>query len=235
MVGWSDNGSVHGIFAFSLLRMQQMELALPSDEYDFVMPQRTSGLYVQQNRNELVKTLLDSDADWLLQLDGDESFRPELLRMMMRTASENFRPIVVGLYSNVSSIDASGVDGGIMINNMIYGETEHGEYMPIEPPEDLVPFEVHAAGTGVMLVHRRVFETIEEPWFWVEMFQSPAKADWQFMNEDIAFCRKAREAGFKIWCDPLAEVVHWKTMPLMPSTTRTYLKEADRVFSEMRG
>lgn len=230
MVGWADGGTVHSSFMLSMLGLVDLERANPSDTYALGEVIHETGLYVQENRNNLVRRFLASGSEWLLQLDGDESFRPELLRILMRTAADH--RIVTGIYSNVAMVNADGADGGVQIVNCIYGMTENGDYVSLEPPETMLPFEIDAAGTGIMLVHRDVFEALTDPWFWVEMFEQPDGSR-QFMNEDIAFCRSARVEGFEIWCDPLAEVIHWKTLPLMPSTVRTYLREAEHVFDEM--
>jgi hypothetical protein len=54
-------------------------------------------------------------------------------------------------------------------------------------------FEVHAAGTGGMLVRRHVLDAVGEPWF---EFSSH-----EVHNEDLEFCRKIRHAGFQIYAD----------------------------------
>ena len=47
------------------------------------------------------------------------------------------------------------------------------------------------------------------------------------MNEDLSFCRFARTAGVRLWCDPLAEAHHNKTVPLLPSTMRSFLQNVN--------
>lgn len=238
VVAWPDGGSVAGSFAHSMLALHEFERSNPTEQYEMLPPFRHSSLYVQENRNNIVRTALDIGADWLLQLDGDESFRPELLRILMRTADAETRPIVAGLYSNVGVIDEDNASGGIVIVNCAYNEVEDGQYAPIEvPDDDMRPFEVGAVGSGILLAHMSVYREIEQPWFWIEWFErldENGEQVRQIMNEDIAFCRRAREAGYEIWVDPMAECIHWKSLPLMPSTMRTYLREAEEVFKSMR-
>jgi len=216
-------------FCESLLGLQAFETLDPAEDYAITQFSSRSGLYVQENRNKLVKALLSEGADWLLQLDGDESFQPYLLRQLMQTADAEVKPIVVGLYSNLGGTDAMG---GTQVINCIYAEAEDGRYRAVDPPETLQPFEVDAAGTGVMLCHRSVFEAMEYPWFWVDLFEH-SDGTRQMMNEDLGFCRAARCAGFPIWCNPQAEAAHWKVLPLLPSTMRGFLKNADQVFADM--
>ena len=230
MIGWPDGGSVRGNFMLSMLALQEYEIKNPSDKYELMREfGRTSGLYIQENRNQLVKCAQFHKADWLLQIDGDESFKPNLLRMLMENADAAEKPIVVGLYSNVGILN----DVSAEVIDCIYKETESGEYMTISATEDPTPFQVDAAGTGVMLTHMSVYDKISFPWFWVELYQSPSKKEPQMMNEDIAFCRAARHVGFPIWCDPKCEVTHWKTLPLVPSTMRTFLTKSWKTRDEM--
>ena len=71
------------------------------------------------------------------------------------------------------------------------------------------PFEVVYSGFGFMLIKRGVFETVEYPWFAPKFFEiGPC---WDFCSEDVGFCLKAREAGFKIVIDPTITVRHEKT------------------------
>lgn len=219
LIGWPDGGQVHGAFTKSLVALQHFELTQPSDTYEFLEPLRSTGLYVTENRNELIRQAQEAKADWLLELDGDESFTPSLLRMIMRTADAKTRPVIVGLYANIGYEE----NGGFNVVDCVYAEGPDGQYRTLVPPTNMQPFQVDAAGTGVFLTHMSVFEKIHPPWFWLEMIELPDGRQ-KFMNEDIAFCRVLRQSGFPIWCDPMAEVVHWKNLPLNASSMRGFLE-----------
>jgi len=227
VVGWPDGGHVHGAFTKSLLAMCFYEAKNPSEFYEFLEPIRATGLYITENRNELVRQALELEADWLLQLDGDETFNPDLLRMLMRTAHPVSRPIVVGPYANIGLVE----NGGFNIVESIYAEGPDGQYRPLATPENQQPFQVDAAGTGVFLTHTSIFKHIPAPWFWLEQIQL-ADGRVKFMNEDIAFCRILRENGYKIWCEPLAEATHWKTLPLVGSNMATFLRKGQKFKEE---
>lgn len=68
-----------------------------------------------------------------------------------------------------------------------------------ELPEEGV-FTVDAAGSAGMLIRRRVLDAIGEPWF----ENSPGAAG----NEDVLFCKKAREHGFDIHVDSEVFIGH---------------------------
>lgn len=223
-IGFPHGGKVDGAFAKSLLDLQRFEDKHPNNDYELVDISYSASLYIEENRNNLVRMAQHMKADWLLQLDGDETFDPMLLRMIMRTANKETRPIIFGLYANVGDLDSDG-NGSVTLLDMIYDEAPDGTYIGIVPPDNMQPFRVAAAGAGVMLTHMSVFDKIEYPWFTVA-YISPEGQDRQFMNEDICFCRVAREAGFNLWCDPLVQVTHWKTVPIMPSLLRNILGKA---------
>lgn len=50
---------------------------------------------------------------------------------------------------------------------------------------------------GCVMVHRSVYEKIPQPHY-IQDFDSNLNLE---IGEDIYFCRKAREAGFQVWCD----------------------------------
>jgi hypothetical protein len=57
--------------------------------------------------------------------------------------------------------------------------------------------EVGSVGMGVMLIKSSVFKALSEPWY-----ETPWRSDKRgYIGEDVFFCKKAREAGFRIWID----------------------------------
>ena len=64
-------------------------------------------------------------------------------------------------------------------------------------PESTGLQEVGSVGMGVMLIKANVFAKLAEPWF-----ETPWRHDKRgYIGEDVFFCKKARDAGFKIWID----------------------------------
>jgi hypothetical protein len=76
-------------------------------------------------------------------------------------------------------------------------------------------FEVDAAGTGCLLVHRSVLETMQDKcdtnqgkdwaWFW----DGPIDGEW--IGEDLLFCRRVRALGFPIYAHTGAILPHHKS------------------------
>ena len=65
------------------------------------------------------------------------------------------------------------------------------------------PFKVQSCGFGVVLVKTTVFDKMEWP-YW----RSEYKPGLRTLGEDIYFSKKARAAGFDIWCDPKVKCNH---------------------------
>ena len=64
-------------------------------------------------------------------------------------------------------------------------------------PGDAGLVEVAHAGTGCMLIDMRVFDALDLPYFAFTIAENGVGT----VGEDVYFCRKAREAGFKIYVD----------------------------------
>jgi hypothetical protein len=68
--------------------------------------------------------------------------------------------------------------------------------------------EIVACGGGCVFVHRKVFEKLAQPWF--RPTTNPHDP-----GEDIDFCMRTRQAGFKIWTTAdYGRAEHFKTIPL---------------------
>jgi hypothetical protein len=130
---------------------------------------------------------------WVLFLGDDHTFDPTLLVNLL----EHEVDVVVPLCLKRTPPFDPVVYGG---------QNEDGLYYAAELPEHGLT-EIHAAGSAGMLVRRHVFEAIEDPWF-----ESHGG-----LNEDLTFCAKVREAGFRIWCDVDTRLGHLATHQVWPA------------------
>jgi hypothetical protein len=74
---------------------------------------------------------------------------------------------------------------------------------------------VAATGTGCLLVHRDVLEDMRlkrggsiHSWFGYDQFTTEA-GEWE-LGEDLSFCLRARDAGWKVYVDTTLPVGHHK-------------------------
>jgi len=158
-------------------------------------------------RNQIIREL---EKDWLFFMDADQTFAPETLTKLLSWDL----PIVSGLY-----FKSPGAPYPHCYKYAYMGDAEEARnahfYIPIVDPiakfllkhkdklhggdaiilpstkEDLL--ECDGVGAGCILVHRRVLDAIEPPWF--------KYSDGTHVGEDFYFCRKVQEAGFKIHVD----------------------------------
>jgi GT2 family glycosyltransferase len=66
---------------------------------------------------------------------------------------------------------------------------------------------------GFMLVKRGVFESLEYPWFRPIEKRIGNMVD--FTTEDVSFCLRARERGWKVLADMEVKVGHEKAIVLL--------------------
>ena len=156
-----------------------------------------SGSLVYTSRNDLATMAIQIDADLVLWLDSDMVFDPDILERMTRTLKENDLDILTGLYFRRVHPFTPVLFDKIEINGDI---CEWSEFKEI--PKGL--FEVGACGFGCVLMKTDVFYDVQGKFG--NMFAPIANN-----GEDIAFCWRARQCGYKIMCDPSVICGHVRT------------------------
>jgi hypothetical protein len=153
-------------------------------------------------RNTLVKRALEAEVDWVLFLDDDQVFAPDLLTNLL--AHEV--PVVGALY-----LQRGGDHGAIAFSH----RTENGLYERIDlrelPGEGLL--SVRAVGTGGMLIRTEVFRQISSEPDW---FEHGSEAGW-YASEDIVFCEKLFQAGIPVYVDLGTPMGHMTPSAVWPS------------------
>jgi hypothetical protein len=138
----------------------------------------TSSAYIWDMRNKLSKECVEGGYDYLFMTDVDMAFPPNALAVAIETQRRHGYDIVGIPY--------------MMRNKSRYHVYEYrSEYCWRPLAEINGPMEVDAVGTGLMLISRKVFEEMNYPWF---------EGYWRddVVGEDMIFCKKAKDLGFKI-------------------------------------
>jgi GT2 family glycosyltransferase len=65
------------------------------------------------------------------------------------------------------------------------------------------PFKADKIGFGVVLVKTEVFEKMEWP-YWRSIYKPGLRT----IGEDVYFSKKAKQAGFDLWVDPMVKCDH---------------------------
>lgn len=180
---------VHSLFSSQASLPHRMDLEIFS-----------GNCHVDDSRNRLVRDFLETDCEQLVFLDNDVFWRDSDLDRLIR----HDRDIVAGIYPLKNDKEDYPV------------KTLPGERW--SEADGLV--EVEGVPTGFLKIKRRVFETLYPT---VPHHKSKEDAYGRMMipvifertlnghsrrGGDYEFCRKAREAGFKIYVDPMMELGH---------------------------
>lgn len=172
---------------------------------------------VAHGRNQIVANFLDHyEADWLWFVDTDMEFAPDTLERLLASAHPKVRPIVGALCFALMKGDRQEVVP------TLYTIRDGVPARVMNLPEPGV-HEVAATGTGCLLIHRSVLETLrthvppgqdrpygETSWPWFRWSEWQNETGWDVMGEDLTFCFRAGEAGFPTHVDTRIEVGHVK-------------------------
>lgn len=147
-------------------------------------------------RNTLTRMALEQGAEWLMFLDDDHVFPPELLTRL--------------LAHDVAIVGALYMQRQVPFAPIAYSnKTEDERYIPVQladhGPNDLI--EVAALGTGGMLIRSEILRAMQEPWF------EHGRA-----SEDLIFCDRVYELGLgPVYCDLGARMGHLSPSALWPA------------------
>lgn len=173
-------------------------LALLQREGDTIVGFQVGSL-VYNARNELARQAIKSEADWVLWLDSDMVFEPDLLKKMLKVCEENDIDFLTGLcFRRKPPYTPTLFD---RLDKM-----EHGaSYTTImSVPEGR--FKVGGCGFAGVLMSTDVLLSVAAR-FGGRMFD-PLEG----FGEDVSFCWRARQCGYEIWCDSDIELGHIGSM-----------------------
>ena len=147
-------------------------------------------------RDQLVK---DSVGDWLLMLDTDHMFAPDLLdRLLFYKRKYNCR-VISGIYQYKFKPHSPVAN--------LWGE--NNSVIPIlDWPREEEILEVGPCGGGCLLVDRSVYKEI------MEHFRTGPFSIIQGLSEDYSFFYRCKELGIKTYLAPKVECHHVIETPL---------------------
>jgi hypothetical protein len=174
---------------------------------------RTHPGHLVAGRNQAVQRFLDTpDVPWLLWLDTDMGFQPDLLEQLLAAADPVERPIVGALCFSQRELSADGKGGYHTITTpTIFDWTTIGDLDGFEVRYDYpVNALVRCGGTGAaaILIHRSVFERMEER-YGKEWYHRVA-ANEGSMGEDLSFCMRAAALDIPIYVHTGVRTTHLK-------------------------
>jgi hypothetical protein len=154
---------------------------------DIIMPSMSP---YENSLHHIVKDILNRDYDYWINIDSDNPPMQNPVNLVFEDRDVIGCPTPVWHWSPEKAGDRPIYWNGYDYVSEEDGYAEHG------PPEGLQ--SVDAVGTGCIVIARRV---LEHPKMQHGCFQRSTTSDGRVIKgNDIMFCERARDAGFKIWC-----------------------------------
>lgn len=143
-------------------------------------------------------------------IDSDIIFTPKQLIELIEDTDKY--PVVSGMYRMVNSKFIAAVKNWDMAQF-----ARNGAYEFIDPDtfdQDVKHHDVAYVGMGFMACTREVLETIKYPYFNypTEELEIDGKVISQIFSEDVSFCKRVTDAGFKITINTDLKVGHEKKL-----------------------
>lgn len=155
------------------------------------------GSLVYNARNNLARQAIKAEADYVLWLDSDMVFSPDLLQRMMKVSKENDIDFLTGLcfrrkppYTPCLFDKLERLENGAGASYTALMSVPDGR------------FKVGGCGFAGVLMTTDVILSVSAK-FGGRMFD-PMPG----FGEDVAFCWRARQCGYDIWCDSEIELGH---------------------------
>jgi len=161
--------------------------------------------------------------DRILWIDSDISFTPQDVENIIAhegadivsgCVKVDFNSFALKYFGKVTNADGSGYEYANEVAEMKVDEKGQAfdafEMWAQKRNEDGL-VEVDGAGGAFLCVRAGVYEAMEFPWYRVGIKDGIGQLS---LSEDMAFCVRAREHGFKIWADPMVRPVHDKPVLL---------------------
>ena len=153
-----------------------------------------SGTLVYLARERIAHKAINEEYTHVLWLDSDMIFQPSILDDLMFSG----KGFVTGIYHARRKGYASCIFKCIDINKI-----ERFDEYPSET------FEIAGCGFGCLLVETEILKS-------VCLNKGTCFTPLKSLGEDIAFCQRAREMGFKLYCEPSVVCGHIGHIAIYP-------------------
>jgi GT2 family glycosyltransferase len=209
VAGYVHGGTVRAEFAASVLDL----VTKGPVKVEAVLAYQ-SGPNISTGRNQLVNSFLaEYSAPWLLMLDTDMVFAPDVAARLIAAADPVDRPVT----------------GALCFSQNFQGEPYSTMYELTEPEPGRLAFarrkdwpenecvRVSATGAACLLMHRDALELVRKtskdaaaPWF----RESAVGAPLSLMGEDMTFCLRCQAAGIPVHVYTGVQAGHMKSVML---------------------
>lgn len=151
---------------------------------------------ISRVRNDLATAFLKTDCEYLFFMDTDMTWIP-------RNKNEE-NPIDVMIKDDVDIISPPMVSRQQPIRALWHYISKKD----LDVWNRTRPIQVLHTGTGFMLIKRKVIETLIEKGHCAPFMPVWCSEEKVETSDDVAFCRRALQCGFKIWLQPNILIGH---------------------------
>jgi glycosyltransferase involved in cell wall biosynthesis len=142
---------------------------------------------VDRNRNEICKSAIELDCDYLLFLDSDMTFPDDMVARLL----DADRDIISGIYFKKAPPYNP-------VPSIFDPDCPSGQDLKPVQVDSPGLVKVDVVGAGCLLIRKKVLEKMKRPWFSYALDKRTGEMS---ISEDIGFCRKAVACGFEVWTD----------------------------------
>lgn len=216
LVGYLHPNTVSHNFADSLMRLVAYDVATHQRvARGGTLAARTGPGRLADGRNQITAHFLDrSDADWLLMVDTDMGFAPDMVDRLIDAADPAVRPVVGALCFAMKEIASDGMGGSVVRPlPMIYDWAQNadgtvGFHLRRNYERDQLT-QVAATGTPCLLMHRTLLDKIrvEDGPAW---FDRARMTDGTLLSEDLSFCYRVAKHGWPMFVHTGIKTTHHK-------------------------
>lgn len=174
-----------------------------------------SNSLVYEARNSLAIKAMEQGCDYIMWLDSDMVFDPDVMLRLIEDAERLKADYVTGLY-----FSRSYPVQPMLLKKVEWGMAEDGEIsrtgdLYFDYPRDSV-FECEGGGFGCVLTSTKLIAEV------AEKFKQSPFAPLPAFGEDFSFCWRVKQLGKKMYCDSRVKCGHVGQFVFCEST---YLKQ----------
>jgi len=218
-------GICHGAYLKSIITLIN---SLHRKGYKVNFSELSNESLITRARNTLTEIFLRTADEYLLFIDSDQGFNPEQVVKMIDENESLIGAAVPMKGINWDRVRLAAKDDKPDLSQItsIYNVNISNEQKEILKNNPGQKVEVDYIGTGLMLIHRDVFQTLKEFTpsyrsdqhsaggvsygdtiydFWRTEIDAESN---RLLSEDYNFCKLWRQAGGKIYLAPYVKVVH---------------------------
>lgn len=153
------------------------------------------GSLIYESRNTLAKQAIATKADYIMWLDSDMTFAPDTMTRLQQHMEEG-KDIVTGLYFRRRPPFTP-----VLFKTLERIDEDSAKHENYDDYPDNGLFEIGGCGFGCVMTRTSVLEDVFLNYH--KCFDPVCS-----IGEDLAFCLRARELGYKIYCDSTIKCGH---------------------------